>query len=151
MAQRGWEALQRIGWSIQKPRSRHVKAATPEQEAEFKKKLEAVVAEEAERRPDLPVEVFATDEHRLGLKPVLRRVWAPKGQRPIALGHHRYKWLYVTLPVPALMFTHRVRCRTGSRTGCARCARSTHPGNGWRFERLNLCPFPGSLERSKVQ
>jgi len=23
-------------------------------------------------------------------------VWAPKGQRPIALGHHRYKWLYVT-------------------------------------------------------
>jgi len=40
--------------------------------------------------------VFATDEHRLGLKPVLRRVWAPKGQRPIALGHHHYKWLYVT-------------------------------------------------------
>src|SRR4051812_42647787 len=36
-AQRGWEALQRIGWSIQKPRPRHVKAATPEQEAEFKK------------------------------------------------------------------------------------------------------------------
>ena len=23
-------------------------------------------------------------------------MWAPKGQRPIALGHHRYKWLYVT-------------------------------------------------------
>jgi transposase len=23
-------------------------------------------------------------------------VWAPKGQRRIALGHHRYKWLYVT-------------------------------------------------------
>src|SRR6478672_393648 len=30
--------------------------------------LEAVVAEEAVRRPDLPVEVFAADEHRLGLK-----------------------------------------------------------------------------------
>src|SRR4051812_31071959 len=27
---------------------------------------------------------------------IIRRVWAPKGQRPIALGHHRYKWLYVT-------------------------------------------------------
>ncbi|TXM78377.1 hypothetical protein FV218_02795 [Methylobacterium sp. WL69] len=25
-----------------------------------------------------------------------RRVWAPRGQRPIALGHHRYEWLYVT-------------------------------------------------------
>ena len=23
-------------------------------------------------------------------------MWAPKGQRPIALGHHRYKWVYVT-------------------------------------------------------
>lgn len=30
------------------------------------------------------------------MKPIARRVWAPKGCRPIALGHHRYKWLYVT-------------------------------------------------------
>ena len=35
------------------------------------------------------------DEHRLGLKPVLRRQWAPKGQRPIAVGQHRYEWLYL--------------------------------------------------------
>ena len=55
-----------------------------------------MVAEEAAKHPDKPVEVWATDEHRIGLKPILRRVWAPKGQRPIALGHHRYKWLYVT-------------------------------------------------------
>jgi hypothetical protein len=46
--------------------------------------------------PSRNVEVWATDEHRFGLKPILRRVWAPKGQWPIALGHHRYKWLYVT-------------------------------------------------------
>ena len=25
-----------------------------------------------------------------------RRVWAPIGARPIALGHHRYQWLHVT-------------------------------------------------------
>lgn len=42
------------------------------------------------------MEVFATDEHRLGLKPVTRRVWAPVGDRPVALGHHRFDWLYVT-------------------------------------------------------
>ncbi len=35
------------------------------------------------------------DEHRLGLKPITRGVWAPKGERPIALGHHRYEWLYI--------------------------------------------------------
>lgn len=45
--------------------------------------------------PGRPVEVWATDEHRLGLKPVRRRAWAPVGQRPVALGHHRYEWLQV--------------------------------------------------------
>jgi len=35
------------------------------------------------------------DEHRLGLKPVLRRVWARRGQRPVVRVHHRYEWLYV--------------------------------------------------------
>jgi hypothetical protein len=54
------------------------------------------VAEEAAKHPDKPIEVWATDEHRLGLKPIHRRVWAPIGERPIALGHHRYEWLYVT-------------------------------------------------------
>jgi transposase len=34
--QRGWEALQRLGWSIQAPRPRHPRAATPEQRAAFK-------------------------------------------------------------------------------------------------------------------
>lgn len=34
--QRGWEALKRIRWSIQAPRPRHPRAATPEQRAEFK-------------------------------------------------------------------------------------------------------------------
>jgi transposase len=34
--QRGWEALQRIRWSVQVPRPRHPRAATPEQQAAFK-------------------------------------------------------------------------------------------------------------------
>jgi len=35
------------------------------------------------------------DEHRIGLKPLLRRVWASPGYRPIAAVHHRFQWLYV--------------------------------------------------------
>jgi transposase len=35
--QRGWEALRRIGWSLQAPRPQHARAATPEQRAEFKR------------------------------------------------------------------------------------------------------------------
>jgi len=30
------------------------------------------------------------------LKPITRGVWAPVGERPIAIGHHRFEWLYVT-------------------------------------------------------
>jgi hypothetical protein len=30
------------------------------------------------------------------LNPVTRRVWALVGKRPIAHGHHRFEWLYVT-------------------------------------------------------
>lgn len=39
--------------------------------------------------------VWATDEHRLGLLPVVRRVWALRGQRPTAWLRRRYEWLYV--------------------------------------------------------
>jgi hypothetical protein len=41
------------------------------------------------------VQVWAEDEHRIGLLPIRRRVWAPRGQRPIAPVHQRYQWLYV--------------------------------------------------------
>lgn len=37
--QRGWEALRAIEWTIQKPRPRHARAATPEEQATFKKSL----------------------------------------------------------------------------------------------------------------
>ena len=40
------------------------------------------------------MERWATDEHRIGLKPVLRRVWAPRGQRPVARVRHRFAWRY---------------------------------------------------------
>jgi len=45
--------------------------------------------------PEALVELWAEDEMRLGLKPVMRRVWAPKGQRPTAKIKRRYEWLYV--------------------------------------------------------
>src|SRR3954453_10743613 len=60
------------------------------------KKLATILAEEAEQHPGKVVEVFATDEHRIGLKPILRRVRAPEGERPRAPGRHRFEWLHVT-------------------------------------------------------
>ncbi|MFZ5992855.1 MAG: transposase [Deinococcota bacterium] len=37
--------------------------------------------------------LLAYDEHRLGLRPVYRRVWARRGERPWAVGAHRYQWV----------------------------------------------------------
>ena len=38
-APRGWEALKKLNWSIQEPRPKNPKSATPEEEAAFKKSL----------------------------------------------------------------------------------------------------------------
>lgn len=45
--------------------------------------------------PQAAIALWAQDEHRLGLLPVVRRVWAPKGQRPTARVERHYEWLYV--------------------------------------------------------
>lgn len=45
--------------------------------------------------PAARVTLWAQDEHRLGLLPVVRRVWAPKRQRPTAHVQRKYEWLYV--------------------------------------------------------
>lgn len=41
------------------------------------------------------VELWTCDEHRIGLIPRLRRIWAPKGQRPIVKVQTQYEWLYL--------------------------------------------------------
>ena len=45
--------------------------------------------------PGKPVEVWAEDEARVGLKPITRRVWWLKGCRPTSGGRTEYAWLYV--------------------------------------------------------
>jgi transposase len=45
--------------------------------------------------PTAPITLWAEDEHRLGLLPVVRRVRAPRGQRPVAPVERHYEWVYV--------------------------------------------------------
>jgi hypothetical protein len=45
--------------------------------------------------PEKPVELWAFDEHRIGMKSLRWRVWARRGQRPIAVVRERYHWLYL--------------------------------------------------------
>jgi transposase len=45
--------------------------------------------------PQAKVELWAVDEHRIGLKPILRKIWCFDGQRPLAPVEHRYAWRYL--------------------------------------------------------
>src|SRR3954451_19062077 len=53
------------------------------------------VARLKETYPTAKVELWCEDEHRLGLKPITRRVWSPIGERPRVLVHQRYEWTYL--------------------------------------------------------
>ncbi len=76
------------------PRPVHQEADPFEQEA-WKKKLAQKVAQVQRDHPNSVVELWTMDEHRLGLKPVIRRVWALRGEQPIAQVHWRYQWLWL--------------------------------------------------------
>jgi hypothetical protein len=45
--------------------------------------------------PEAAVELWAQDEARLGLVPIVRRVWTERGNRPLAPSRRRYEWVYV--------------------------------------------------------
>jgi hypothetical protein len=44
-----------------------------------------------EAYPTAKVELWCEDEHRLGLKPIVRKVWSPVGERPSVKVHQRYE------------------------------------------------------------
>src|SRR5258707_6739450 len=92
--QLGWPYLRRLGARLRVPRPRHVQA-DPQAQADFKHRLRPLLREVATAFPQATVELWAVDEHRIGLKPILRRVWTLPGQRPLAPVEHRYAWRYL--------------------------------------------------------
>ena len=73
--------------------------------------------------PEAEVEVWAEDEHRIGLHPVNRMIWVNLGETPIAPVNYKYEWLWLMGFV--------------------------HPGSGetywWIFPCLNYQVFQGVL------
>ena len=92
--QRGWDYLKKLNYSWQSPRPCHRKGDKLEQEI-FKVNLPLKVQQLEEKYPKAAVDVWFFDEHRVGLKPILRKVWSKIGDRPMAVVQHRYEWLYV--------------------------------------------------------
>lgn len=92
--QRGWDYLKKFRYSWQNPRPEHGKGDKLEQEI-FKTNLPLKVEKLKQKYPQAEVDLWFFDEHRVGLKPILRKVWSKIGVRPIARVQHRYEWLYV--------------------------------------------------------
>jgi transposase len=90
----GWEYLMHLGMTKKTPRPRHPKASKQEQKA-FKKKLRRRMMMIGRHHPNASIELWAQDEARLGLTPIIRRVWGAKGKRPIAPSRRCYEWVYV--------------------------------------------------------
>ena len=69
---------------------------TPQSGRLSKKRLPERLKEIRKIHPEAEeVQLWAEDEARLGLKPVIRRVWAPVGKRPVARFKRGYKWTYL--------------------------------------------------------
>jgi transposase len=92
--QAAWRALRRIGARFLQPRPRHVHA-DPVAQARFKAHLRPLLREVARAFPQVTVDLWAVDEHRTGLKPILHKIWCLDGQRPLAPVQHRYEWRYL--------------------------------------------------------
>ncbi len=61
----------------------------------MEKKLDLERARLQTEYPEAEIEVWAMDEHRLGLKPVQWRVWAQQAEPPIAAVKWRFQWLWL--------------------------------------------------------
>ncbi|MGK7919077.1 MAG: hypothetical protein AB4080_03600 [Trichodesmium sp.] len=75
------------------PRPSHALASELEQQ-EWKKKLQQRL-QELEIKVGKSVRLWTMDEHRVGLKPVIRRDWFPWWEVPIAPVHWRFEWCWV--------------------------------------------------------
>lgn len=92
--QRGWDYLKKCSYSWQSPRPEHRKGDKLEQEI-FKANLPLKVKKLEQENPGVQIDLWFFDEHRIGLKPIFRKVWSKIGVRPTAIVQHRYEWLYV--------------------------------------------------------
>ena len=92
--QRGWDYLKKLKYSCQSPRPSHKKGDKLEQEI-FKANLPLVVKKLEQENPGIQVDTWFFDEHRVGLKPIIKKVWSKIGIRPKAIVSYGYEWLYV--------------------------------------------------------
>ena len=61
----------------------------------MQKKIAFEVKQLKAKYPESEIELWCEDEHRLGLKPIMRRIYVPEGEQPIANVNWRFEWLWL--------------------------------------------------------
>jgi len=92
--QQGWEYLKQMRMRLRVPRPSHSETEEGEQEA-WKKKLQQEVERIQTEHPNAAVEVWSEDEHRIGLHPMVRRIWVEQGEQPTAKVNWQREWLWL--------------------------------------------------------
>lgn len=92
--QQGWEYLLQMRMRLRVPRPQHQEADSDEQEA-WKKKLQEEVKKIQVEHAIADVQVWSEDEHRVGLHPIVRRIWVEQGEQPIATVNWKREWLWL--------------------------------------------------------
>ena len=92
--QLGWEYLLQMRMRLRVPRPSHSEADPDKLEA-WKKKLQQEVERVRAEYPAADVEVWSEDEHRIGLHPVVRRLWVEQGEQPVAKVNWKREWLWL--------------------------------------------------------
>lgn len=92
--QQGWAYLKQMRWRLRVPRPSHVESNEIEQE-EWKKKLHEAVKKVKRENPTAEVEIWCEDEHRLGLLPMIRRVWFGPNEPVEGKVNWKREWLWL--------------------------------------------------------
>ncbi len=74
------QMIRRLGGQLKVPRKSHVKKDTKAAEV-FRVELSGKIANVVGENPQKPLRIWVLDEHRYGLLPVIRRLWAKRGVR----------------------------------------------------------------------
>ena len=85
--------VHKLNGSWKLPRPRH-KKQDPDKVEQFKAEIVSLL-EDLDVPDDKDVHVWVEDEHRYGLKKVIRRCWTLRGHRPRVAHQDKYEWGYV--------------------------------------------------------
>ena len=96
LPQQGWVWLKKLGKSYRQPRPTNAGADEEEQDRFIHEDLPQQLEDLQAAHPNASLWLYAQDEHRIGLQPILRRTWLDKGGSESIATHHGYKWLWAS-------------------------------------------------------